>query len=224
MRCEALPGCRPAGALCVEDKDCCSGRCPAAADGGPSRCVRAAGCQPEQERCTAGATCCSGMCNVGPEGGRCAKPPRDVADRCRVMGELCMKADECCAGATCGADGTGRLRCLPAGEGCAAAGYPCAVAAQCCGGWCLPDGSGGYACRDACAPVGAACMAPGDCCTGSCVGPPGAAACAAFVPSGDPVCAGAGVSCDATPGSCCAGTACAPVQSGGRACATLPAL
>ena len=26
-RCQALPGCRPALALCMDDKDCCSGRC-----------------------------------------------------------------------------------------------------------------------------------------------------------------------------------------------------
>ena len=115
------------------------GRCAPSAEG-PNRCTRAGGCQPEQERCASGAACCSGVCNVGPEGvGRCAKPPRGVADHCRVVGELCMKADECCAGASCRADAAGPMRCLPGGAGCAAAGYPCVVAAQCCGGFCLPD-------------------------------------------------------------------------------------
>jgi hypothetical protein len=167
--------------------------------------------------------CCSGVCNVGPENvGRCAKPSRQVADHCRVTGEPCMKADECCAGESCRADATGGLRCLPAGEHCSAAGYPCAVAAQCCGGWCLPDGSGAYACGDACAPVGAGCMAPEDCCSGSCVGPPGAAVCIATGPAGEPMCAAPGDACEATPGSCCAGTVCAQVQSTTRACAVAP--
>ena len=100
------------------------------------------------------------VCNVVPEGvGRCAKASRAMADHCRVLGELCMKADECCAGARCAADAAGRKRCLPAASGCSAAGYPCSVAEQCCGGRCLPDGAGGFACRDACAPAGAACSA-----------------------------------------------------------------
>jgi hypothetical protein len=110
------------------------------------------------------------------------------------------------------------MRCLPGGGGCAAAGFPCAVAAQCCGGRCLPDGSGGYACRDACAPVGADCSAPEDCCGASCLGPPGAAACVAPAP-GDPMCVAAGDSCDTVSGSCCAGTVCAQVTTGARACA-----
>jgi len=108
-RCQALPGCRPALELCMEDKECCSGRCAPSPTGGPGRCERAPGCQPEQERCATGATCCSGVCNVPPEGvGRCAKPSRGTADHCRVVGELCMKADECCDGETCRADSTVR--------------------------------------------------------------------------------------------------------------------
>jgi hypothetical protein len=202
----------------MDDKECCSGRCAPSADG-PNRCVSAPGCQPEQERCASDTACCSGACKLGPEGvGRCAKPSREVADRCRVIGELCMKAEECCKGASCRADTIGRLRCLPAGGGCAAVGYPCAVAEQCCSGRCLPDGAGGYACRDACAPLGAGCVAPEDCCGGSCVGPPGAAACVAVTKPPGPVCAVAGESCDAMSGSCCAGTVCAQVEGGAQAC------
>jgi hypothetical protein len=159
------------------------------------------------------------MCNIGPEDvGRCAKPPRGVADHCRVVGELCMKADECCAGATCRAAAGERMRCQPGGSGCA--GYPCVVAAQCCGGWCLPDGSGGFSCRDACAPAGAGCAASADCCNGSCVGAPGATVCAgggAAPP--EPVCVNAGDACVADPGACSAGTVCAQVDDGAHACA-----
>jgi len=139
------------------------------------------------------------------------------------MGETCMKTEECCGGERCRADTTGHLRCLPAGEGCSATGYPCAVAAQCCGGWCLPDGSGAFACRDACAPVGALCEAPEDCCSGSCVGPPGAAVCVlAGPPPAHPICAAAGDACATTSGACCAGTVCAQVEAGARACAVPP--
>jgi hypothetical protein len=116
------------------------------------------------------------------------------------------------------------MRCLPAGGGCGAVGYPCAVAEQCCSGRCLPDGAGAYACRDACAPFGAGCAASEDCCGGSCLGPPGAAACVALTqPPGDPVCAIAGAPCDTTAGSCCAGTVCARVDDGAHACAAPPA-
>jgi len=168
-----------------------------------------------------GATCCSGVCNIGPEAvGRCAKPSRGTADHCRVVGELCMKADECCDGETCRADSTGRMRCLPAEAGCAAVGFPCSVAEQCCGGRCLPDGAGGHACRDACAPIGAACAASADCCSASCVGSPGATVCAT-VPGApvDPVCVSPGEPCDSDSGGCCGGTTCAQLEAGGRACA-----
>ena len=131
-----------------------------------------------------------------------------------------MKTDECCAGESCRADTTGRMRCLPGAGGCSAAGYPCAVAQQCCGGFCLPDGSGAYACRDTCAPDGAGCGAPEDCCSGACVGSPGATVCIAIsLPPAEPVCVSAGDACDTAPGSCCVGTLCAEVQGGTHACA-----
>ena len=131
-----------------------------------------------------------------------------------------MKAEECCAGASCRADATGLMRCLPRGAGCAAAGYPCVVAAQCCGGFCLPDAAGGYTCRDTCAPTGAACSTSEDCCGGSCLGAAGATVCAtAGVVPADPLCISAGDTCSANPGACCAGTVCAQIAGGAHACA-----
>ena len=112
------------------------------------------------------------------------------------------------------------MRCLPATAGCAAAGFPCSVDEQCCGGLCLPDGAGGYACSDTCAPAGARCNAPQDCCTGSCAGSSGAAVCVpapGTIP--DPICGGAGQACEGAGDSCCAGTACSEVSGGSRACA-----
>jgi hypothetical protein len=222
-RCQALPGCRPALEPCMDAKDCCSGLCAPSLEPsgpGPNRCVRADGCQPEQERCATGATCCSGVCNVGPEGvGRCAKAPRPMADHCRVLGELCMKPDECCAGTRCHADAAGAMRCLPKAGGCSAAGFPCSVGEQCCGHRCLPDGTGGYTCRDTCAPAGAACSATADCCGGSCVGAPGATVCVPAAGATDPICVAPGDACESALGACCAGTACAQLASGGRACA-----
>jgi hypothetical protein len=114
----------------------------------------------------------------------------------------------------------GRSRCLPEGDACAAAGYPCAVAEQCCSGRCLPDGAGGYACRDACAPAGAGCVSPDDCCGGACVGPAGAAACDVVTRApGEPLCTANGDACATTTGTCCAGSVCARVEGGAQACA-----
>jgi hypothetical protein len=141
-------------------------------------------------------------------------------DRCRPLGDLCNKPDECCAGTTCAADTTGTSRCLPAGTGCAADGLPCSIAAQCCGGACLPDGNGGASCRSRCAPLGAACVAGEDCCDGLCAGGPGAGACASLAtePPGER-CTAAGAACDPLTTFCCAGTTCAVVRGGGAACA-----
>ena len=107
-------------------------------------CARPAASR-EQERCASDARLLLGRVQApGPRASAAARSrPREVADRCRVIGELCMKADECCAGRDLPRRrAAGASRCLPAGGGCAAVGYPCAVAEQCCGGRCLPDGAG----------------------------------------------------------------------------------
>jgi hypothetical protein len=219
MRCQALPGCRPALALCMTDKDCCSGGCEPTPEG-PRRCARASGCQPEQERCADGADCCSGVCMAGPEGiGRCAKAPgMKMRGPCRGLGELCDKAGDCCEAEACGPDADGHARCLPAATGCLASGFPCLVGAQCCGGQCLPDAVGGFSCAAACAPTGAACRASIDCCAGRCLGPPGASVCVPLDPAAPgPVCAGPGTACGES--LCCADALCAVVPAGGTVCA-----
>ena len=134
--------------------------------------------------------------------------PGTMPGRCRPLGESCGKNDECCGGERCGADADGRMRCLPAGDGCAANGFPCRVAAQCCGGFCLPDATAGFFCAGACAPTGAACRAARDCCAGSCVGPPGATVCVhgAADPEG-PICTAGGDGCATGESGCCAGLA-----------------
>jgi hypothetical protein len=123
----------------------------------------------------------------------------------------------------CRKDQTGTMRCLgapAAPASCTLPGYSCAVAEQCCGAHCLPDGRGALACRSGCAPLGAACTANEDCCAGVCLGPPGRTACVAVdAPGGAGTCTPAGEACDPLETFCCGGTLCAIVEGGVHACA-----
>jgi hypothetical protein len=148
------------------------------------------------------------------------------AKGCRPLGERCMKDGDCCAAGpmACRKDATGTSRCLgpmTPGVTCSEVGFPCSVPEQCCGGHCLPDGTGALVCRDACAPDGAGCHADEDCCGGACVGAPGQTVCASG-PAGDARCTRAGDPCDSLVAACCAGTVCAVVTGGGHACALVP--
>jgi hypothetical protein len=160
---------------------------------------------------------------VGPEGvPRCAKTP----GMCHAIGDVCMMTADCCDGGSgaCRDDRTGVLRCLPpASASCAGAGSGCAVGEQCCGGFCVADGSGALGCRDACLPLGAPCRANEDCCDGACAGPPASPVCVAA--SGAPAagaCTASGQACDPAQAACCAGAQCAVVSGGAAACAPVP--
>jgi hypothetical protein len=146
---------------------------------------------------------------------------------CRAIGDLCGKSTDCCLGGTdsCRADSNGTLRCLgpSAGATCLPEGLPCSVAAQCCGGRCLPETTGTLTltltCASTCAPFGAPCVALEDCCAGVCLGPAGARVCTQLTgPTVGPTCTTTGDACGDDAASCCAGTGCASLTSGGTAC------
>ena len=179
--CQALPGCHPALEICKTDMDCCSGRCDTSVIDGASRCAWAPGCRPGQERCASNAECCAGNCKMGPPGvGRCADMPAPMMmSHCLAVGEVCKKAMDCCPGESCSPVATGGSRCVPLATSCVGDGYPCTLSEECCGGHCLPDGTGALSCRSVYAPIGAPCTATDDCCSGgTCVGTPGSLICA----------------------------------------------
>jgi hypothetical protein len=214
--CKALPGCQPSGETCASDKDCCAGLC----RGG--RCQATSGCRPSGERCFANAQCCSGTCKAGPEA-----VPRCAEGKCRRVGELCNKADECCDRIACRAGagaGTGAApRCLGTIAACLPPGAPCAVPDQCCSSLCLPDASGALACGVACAAAGAPCSSPADCCDGVCGGPSERGLCLPAhegAPAG-PRCVTVGEPCVLSGNRCCAGTLCAKLAAGGTYCVNL---
>ena len=223
--CQALPGpgCRPALEICKTSMDCCSGRCDNSVIDGVSRCAWAPGCRPVQERCASNADCCSGTCKMGPPGvGRCADMPAPMMmSHCPAVGEVCKKAMDCCPGESCSPVATGGSRCLPLTRSCVGDGYPCALSEECCGGHCLPDGTGALSCRSVYAPVGAPCTASDDCSSGAaCLGTPGSLVCSPLDSSAPGVmCTGRGDACDPANPVCCAGTACSRVAGSTTACA-----
>jgi hypothetical protein len=159
---------------------------------------------------------------MGPPGvGRCAgKPGPMKMSACLAPGEVCKKTTDCCAGESCAADASGRLRCRPAGESCVNDAYPCALDEECCGGHCLPDATGVLSCRSICAPIGAPCSATDDCCGGACTGNPGALVCAPIgLTTSAPTCFVAGDGCDPKNPACCGGTVCASLPGATTGCA-----
>jgi hypothetical protein len=143
---------------------------------------------------------------------------------CHQLGERCQKTTSCCgmAAVTCRPDAAGVSRCQGAATAaCEADGQGCAVPAQCCSGFCLPDTQGTLACRASCAPVGAPCAATSDCCAGTCGGEPGKSVClpTAETGSGAALCLQPGEPCDLAAARCCAGAFCATIPGGATSCA-----
>jgi hypothetical protein len=88
-RCDFGPGpCRPAGALCTQDSDCCRGTCKVY-DTNTSVCD--APCLPDGSDCKLGADCCSSHCNGLP--GKCSPS----AASCKILGTACAEDVECCS-------------------------------------------------------------------------------------------------------------------------------
>lgn len=156
------------GDECKDWKDCCSGTCLTAEDG-KKRCGRAAPCGSYCELCSVDTDCCSGRCaddGTGTGTWRCH------TGECRVQGELCGGDADCCQGAgpgRCVEDPVGlkakRCRLDSSGPPCIADGVRCALAAECCGGYCIGGGKPEPTCASACVPNEAPCTTAADCCT-----------------------------------------------------------
>ncbi len=168
--------CSAASSRCNADEECCSQDC----RGG--RCEVLDGCQPLGEFCTYNRDCCSFSCTYDgwSRSFRCSP-----ANTCLSSGEVCDETRPPCCGQlgeqrteACELGSNGVTRCTPRGP-CKITGAECAQAAECCGGFCLPDDSGYRACSETCADLGARCVNDRDCCedaiceTGACVLPLG---------------------------------------------------
>jgi hypothetical protein len=118
-RCALLDACRVVGEVCVTNADCCSQVCGANSQG-LSVCVAAPACDAPGnscsrqggDRCAVDAQCCSGACRAQVDG-----VLRCTITTCGGECAACSEDRDCCAGATCGADGMGYLRCRPRPEG-----------------------------------------------------------------------------------------------------------
>jgi hypothetical protein len=177
--------------------------------------------------------CCGGACRSGADGvRRCALLPQ-----CRVQGETCGAAGDCCSGRCVSTPtgpmgpmgpanpmppvnaSTGALTCatLP---GCHVAEEICKDDKDCCSGACLAATLGGQAgpkrCADlsGCSSAGERCVFDGSCCSGVCaVEPEGIARCKAMG------CRQAGERCGKSDECCGKGAdACRPDGAGVRRC------
>ncbi len=138
--------CAPSGAgeesACEAGNDCCSGRCIATVEDGPTSCtaLEGAACQSLGERCSAAGSvptseCCSGWCvamgtlSDGASDLRCG-----IVSECRSTNDICDEGRDCCSG-VCNAD---TQRCVAAntantggGPGALRIGEPCAENNDC---------------------------------------------------------------------------------------------
>jgi len=118
-RCALLDACRVVGEVCVTNANCCSQVCGVnsnglnvclaapACDAPGNSCTRQGG-----DRCTADAQCCSTACRASVDG-----VLRCTTTMCGGECAACSEDRDCCAEATCGADGMGYLRCRPRSDG-----------------------------------------------------------------------------------------------------------
>jgi hypothetical protein len=213
--CQPVSGCRVNGDLCRKDSDCCG----AAGTGLPGEgnvtcqidpgkalgiCRNPQSCNPQGNVChykdytcsvsSARNNCCSGVGNSGECQLDFLGVPRcnGMGDTCRVAGETCASAQDCCNLAPCVPDAAGILRCYgvpgvdggPPTSSCVPTGGPCSINADCCvGSTCIqPIGSTQGICgiptpppSDAgvidasspgCAEYGQTCTIDADCCNG----------------------------------------------------------
>jgi hypothetical protein len=168
--CQPASGCHVTGDLCRENSDCCGGDPDSDLPGAgnviceiePGRvlgvCRNPMSCNPQGNVChyadyacdisSARANCCGALgasrdgCQLDALGvPRC----NGLGDECRMKGETCASADDCCDSIPCVPDSEGVLRCAD-----------------------IPDGD------PPCVPSGGACTINGDCCRGStCIRPVG---------------------------------------------------
>jgi hypothetical protein len=169
--CQPASGCRVVGELCLEDKDCCggapnsdlpgagNGSCDRSDGGIVGRCRNVQSCSPQGNIChykdytcaisSAPNKCCDGVGNSGVCQLDTLGVPRcnGLGTSCRLAGEQCALADDCCDHVPCVRDTQGVLRCNADGP-CMNRGGACTINADCCpGSICLrPEGSTSGSC------------------------------------------------------------------------------
>jgi hypothetical protein len=160
--CQPPSGCRPAGELCRTDLDCCGGdpeadlpgagnaHCEDINSEGVGRC-KSISCTPQGgickydesdyvEFCGGNSTSPNNCCNFLGNKSNCALdrlniPRCDALSECRDEGEACANSDDCCGGAPCVQNETGKFVCyLPPEGDCVAATGPCTIDGDCCRG------------------------------------------------------------------------------------------
>ena len=153
--------CKTDGQECAGDSDCCSNDC-----GPEGTCVVPPGCLPAGEACGSGvgSTCCSGNCLDFGEGDmRCG-----TSGACRVVGEVCAAAEDCCSFNCVVPEGEtfGQCDTMPGFSECKSVGEPCQQDTTCCSFTCRDDGTGFKSCQylSGCRPMGELCREDSDCC------------------------------------------------------------
>jgi hypothetical protein len=92
-------GCNATGDICYLSSDCCTGLCTFQPGATAGLCTAltttgSGNCTVDGEPCTDGNGCCSKVCALQPSGVSICQ----VASGCRVIGDVCQKASDCCGG------------------------------------------------------------------------------------------------------------------------------
>lgn len=141
------PGLNCINLVCQDPDDVCADTLPCPTDATNTEPTMSGGgentCASLGDSCAAGEVCCEGSCfDVGAGDLRCVTTcgsGTECADTCccQVLGDTGVRA--CVETSVCGSDAT----CSP---GCAALGSACYSDSDCCGGFCLDNGSGFSSC------------------------------------------------------------------------------
>ncbi|HET8542383.1 MAG TPA: hypothetical protein VFL83_21090 [Anaeromyxobacter sp.] len=167
--------CKPNGATCTSEADCCSSICDASGICRPP-------CQPENDACTVTADCCSGLTCVVPPGSTSGTCKGDAGPVCGNTGQACSTVAPivgCCNAADTCTNGvcTAPVQCKEPLQACTAGGNECCTGLSCLA---LDAVEGKVACGSqqavtacfcdvvSCAPMSQPCSTLVPCCTGFC--------------------------------------------------------